>query len=258
MKMKTKTSMSVLVVAASMLIFPQLSLAQEADTHPFYVSLDCMKSTAVDYVQVEKEIWQPMHQELVNQGKRISWALYEVHYGDRSKCDYYTVTTFAGEQQLNADVEYDEAFKTVHGKKNMEKAMARTLASRERVSTELWVRVDSTEINDHRFAIVNMMHASDPVVYEKMESDVFKPGHRAMVDSGHRAGWSIYALVSPTGTSIPYNYSTVDFTDSLGPAPMAESMMSAHPDRDLEDMHEMLELRENVSSETWARVLATE
>lgn len=201
-----------------------------------------MKSTAADYVDVETEIWQPMHRELVNQGKPISWALYKVQYGERSKCDYYTVTTYAGDQQLNADAAYDEAFKTVHPDNDMEIAIARTLASRERVSTELWVRVDSTEIKEHRFAVVNMMHASDPDVYEQMESDIFKPGHQAMVDSGH----------------LRTKCSTVDFTDSLGPAPMAESMMSAHPDRDLEDMHEMLEFRENVSSETWARVAATE
>lgn len=244
-------------IAAFLCLIAAVTLAQQPDAGPLYVTVDCMKSTAADYVLVEKDIWQPMHQELVNQGKRNSWALYSVEYGDRSKCDFYTVTTFLGEKQLNADPAYDDAFKTVHGDKHLSKEMAKTLASRERVSTELWMNVDSTEIKDHRFVVVNMMYADDPDVYEKMESEVFKPGHQALVDGGHRAGWSVYTLVSPTGTSIPYNYSTVDFVNELGPAPMAESMIIANPDRDLEDMHKMLELREHVSSETWALVATT-
>jgi len=246
------------IITAGILVASHTATAQQSDAGPLYLSLDCMKSTATDYVDLEKDIWQAMHQELVNRGKRTSWALYAVEFGDRSKCDYYTVTTFTGEEQLNADPAYEAAFEAAHPRKSWAKTMARTLASRERVSSELWVSVDSTEIKEHRFAIVNMMYARDPDVYERMESDVFKPGHQTLVDGGHRAGWSVYTLVSPIGTSVPYNYSTVDFVNELGPAPMAESMITAHPGLDLEEMHEMLELREHVSSETWARIAGTE
>jgi len=256
--MQTTSLRTILIIAAGLLVPPGVATAQDEESQPLYVSVDCMKSAAADYVAVETEIWQPMHQELVNQGKRNSWALYSVYFGDRSKCDYYTVTSYLGEEQLNADPAYDETFMAVHAGKDMAKEMSRTAASRERVATELWVAVDSTEIKEHRFAVVNMMHAEDPDVYERMESKTFKPGHQALIDSGHRAGWSVYALVSPTGTSIPYNYSTVDFMNRLGPAPVAESMLSAHPDRDLEAMYEMLALREDVRSETWALVAATE
>ena len=255
--METRTQRTCHLVTLLLCIMPALTLAQQPDAGPMYVTVDCMKSTAADYVLVETDIWQPMHQELVHQGKRNSWALYSVEYGNRSKCDFYTVTTYLGEKQLNADPGYDTAFKAVHDNKNFSKEMAKTMASRERVSTELWMYIDGTEINDHRFVVVNMMYADDPDVYEKMESEVFKPGHQALVDGGHRAGWSIYTLISPLGTSIPYNYSTVDFVNELGPAPMAESMMMANPDRDLEEMHKMLELREHVSSEIWALVATT-
>jgi len=40
--------------------------------------------------------------------------------------------------------------------------------------------------------------------------------------------------------------------------PMAEAMLAAHPDRDLEAINEMLQLRDHVSSETWALVTATD
>lgn len=255
--MKTRITLNaVLFIASGMLLMPSVAAAQEGQ--PLYVSVDCMRSTATDYTDVETDIWQPMHQELVNQGKRNSWSLYWVQYGDRSRCDFYTVTTYLGNEQLNADPAYEDVFAAVHGKKGMAGAMARTFASRENVATELWVAVDATEITPHRFAIVNLMHADDPDIYERMESSIFKPGHQALVDSGHRAGWSVYALMAPTGTATPYNYSTVDFVNEIGPVPMAESLISAHPDRDLETLHEMLELREQVSSETWALITATE
>jgi len=246
-----------IVVAAAVLVVSGAAIAEDGDQQALYVAVDCMKSTAADYTSVEMEIWQPMHQELVNQGKRNSWALYSVMYGDRSRCDYYTVTTYLGQEQLNASSSYDDVYRAVHQDENIAEAMARTSASRQHVATQLWVAVDGTEINDHSFAVVNLMYAEDPDAYERMETRVFKPGHQALVNGGHRAGWALYELVAPTGTSIPYNFSTVDFVDHLNPVPMAEAMLAAHPDRDLEAMQELLELRDHVSSETWALVATT-
>ena len=231
--------------------------AQDEERQPLYVSVDCMKSTAYDYTEIETEIWQPMHQELVNQGKIDSWSLYWVMYGDRSKCDFYTVTTYLGQEQLDASASFEKAFQAAHPDSDYGEAMRSTWASRRHVATELWVVVDRTEIREHRFAVVNRMSAEDPVAYEQMESRVFKPGHQKLLDGGYRSGWAMYALISPTGSSIPYNFSTVDFTNHLGPVPMAESMMSANPERDLDVMQALLELRDHVRSETWAIVATT-
>ena len=63
--------------------------------------------------------------------------------------------------------------------------------------------------------------------------------------------------MSPLGSSIPYNYGTVDFVDNLSPVPMAEAMLAANPDRDLDAMNRLLELRDHVLSETWALVAGT-
>ena len=245
-------------MAVAMLLISGAAAAQDGGPARVYVTVDCMKSTAMDYEQLEQDVWRPMHQHLVNQGKRQSWALYRVMYGDRSRCDYYTVTTYRGDEQLNADPGYGAAFEAVHPREDIVKAMDRTLAAREQVSTELWMLIDQTEIRSHRFAIVNKMFASDPIAYETMESDVFKGGHQALIDSGHRAGWAVYSLVSPIGTSVPYNYGTVDFVNDLSPVPMAEAMLAANPGRDLDAMHELLALRDHVLSETWALVAATD
>ena len=254
MKMTTLFSA---VIAAAILGIPCATIAQDDDQPSLYVSVDCMRSMVPDYQSVETDIWKPIHQERVDQGKINSWALYWVMYGDRSTCDYYTVTSYLGQEQLNANPSFEAVFQAVHKDKNVMKAMARTWASRQHVATELWVLVDSTQIQEHRFAVVNTMHAEDPDAYERMETEVFKSGHQALVDGGHRAGWGMYELVSPLGTSVPYNFSTVDFVNHLNPVPMAEAMLSAHPNRDLEAMHELLGLRDNVRSETWALVAAT-
>ena len=68
----------------------------------------------------------------------------------------------------------------------------------------------------------------------------------------------MYRLVSPVGTSIPYDYSTVDFSNQLSPVPMAEAMLRAHPDRDLEAIQALLELREQVVAETWVLIATTQ
>ena len=65
-------------------------------------------------------------------------------------------------------------------------------------------------------------------------------GHEALIADGHRAGWAVYSLISPVGSSIPYNYGTADFVNELGPVPR------------------LLKLREGVLSETWELVTATD
>jgi hypothetical protein len=254
MQLTTLLQATLLVV---LLALTGAASSQDDEQTTIYVAVDCMKSTSGDYQGVETEIWQPMHQKRVDQGEISSWALYWVMYGDRSTCDYYTVTSFRGQEQLNATPDFAEVFESVHKGKDVMQAMARTSASREHVATHLWMLVDSTEIREHRYAIVNMMYADDPDRYESMERQVFKPGHQALVDGGHREGWAMYELVSPIGTSVPYNFGTVDLVNHLNPVPMAEAMLAAHPDRDLEAINEMLQLRDHVSSETWAMVTAT-
>ena len=245
-----------IVTAVFMMLYASLAAAQEQP--PQYVSVDCMKSTSPDYTDVETELWQPMHQRRVNQGKISSWALYRVLYGDRTKCDFYTVTVFTGAEQLNADPDFEEVFAAVYPDRDMQQAMASTWEARKHMATHLWLMVDHVGVTKHRYAVVNKMYARDPDMYERMETRVFKPGHQALIESGHRSGWGMYELVMPLGSSIPYNYQTVDFMNDLNPVPMAEALMTAHPDRDLDALEDLLQLRDQVSSETWVLVAATE
>ena len=120
--------------------FPGLLFAQDDRSSSTYVAVECMKSSAPGYEQLELEVWLPAHQYLVNKGKRNSWALYRVMYGDRSRCDYYTVTTYRGVDQLNAPAGYEEAFAAVHADHDFGKLVSKTLAAREHVASELWLQ----------------------------------------------------------------------------------------------------------------------
>ena len=228
-------------VTATILAIPGIAVAQEEDEQQQYVAVDCVKSISTDLSSSQADAWLSAHQELVDKGQQNSWALYSVLYGDRSRCDFYAVTTFLGDEQLNNNQSIEDAFESVPS-----------------VATELWIVVDRTAIEKHRYAVVNFMHAPDPDAYQRMESRVFKPGHQSLLDSGHRAGWAMSELVSPVGTSIPYNFSTVDFSNFLSPVPMGEAMIAANPDRGLEEMHDLLQLREHVSSQTLLLIAATE
>ncbi|MDJ0749054.1 MAG: hypothetical protein QNJ11_06200 [Woeseiaceae bacterium] len=254
--MREVCSIALLVALATTISWT--AVADDNGVTPVYFSVECMKSTSADYEQLETDIWKPMHQYLVDQGQRTAWALYRVAYGDRSRCDYYTVTTHTGDGQLHAAPDYAAAFAAAHPNADAAKAMEKTFAAREIVSAELWMQIDRTDMRPHRYAIFNKMFADDPVAYESMESEVFKAGHEALIADGHRSGWSVYSLVAPTGSAIPYNYGTIDFVNELGPVPMAEAMLRGNPDRDLDELYELLELREDVLSETWELVTSTE
>ena len=111
-------------LSAVLLALSAVAPAQDENEPTLYVAVDCMKSTTGDYRGVETEIWQPMHQARVDQGQIESWALYWVMYGDRSSCDYYTVTSFRGQEQLNTNPDYAKIFESAHKGKNVMKAMA--------------------------------------------------------------------------------------------------------------------------------------
>lgn len=106
------------------LAIPVHSVAAEEENEPVFIVSHCMKVKSQNYLSVEKDMWLPMHQELVNQGKKNNWALYRVLYGDRSNCDYYVIESYIGEEQLSeARDSLGKIFKKVHPGQNIEEAM---------------------------------------------------------------------------------------------------------------------------------------
>lgn len=249
-----------LACGLAMAAYPASSFAQEGpEDEPLYVAVDCMKARTADYESVETDIWLPVHQELVKQGKKVGWSFYSVLYGDRSKCDYYTVNTYRGAAQLNDAPPFAEVFAKVHPDKSWDEVWEKTFASREMPRAELWVLVEGLAPASHQYAIVNQMFAEDGDEYVSLEREVYKPVAQALVDAGHRTGWGVYALQAPFGISVPYNFGTVDLTDSLGPVPWVETVKQAHPDREYAEINQLTEqIRDFIGSEVWVRLASTE
>jgi len=248
-----------LLLPLGWLALPVHSVAAEEKNEPVFIISHCMKVKSQNYLSVEKDMWLPMHQELVNQGKKKNWALYRVLYGDRSNCDYYVIESYVGEEQLSeAHDSLEEIFNKVHPGQNIEEAMNKTESSRDMASTSLWVKIDTVGIKPHTFVTVNWMNAKEPDKYISLERNIWKPIHQELLNKGHIAGWGLYALASPRGSLQGYNFATVDFSNKLGPLPIESALKSVHPNKNIDDIFdEASTVREDVYSQTWVKIANT-
>lgn len=251
MPRKTLHLMTLCLLLGVTVVEPVSAQEAEPEAEPRYVILDCMKSTSSDYQAVEMELWKPVHQELISQGRKLQWAFYWVMFGDRSECDYYTANVVT-QSQLNGPGDFQAVFETVHAGKDVDEMMARTSAAREMVWSQLWLIHDMVQPNDFSYVQVNQMDADDSDAYISMEREVYRPVHAALVKDSVTAGWGLYQLMSPHGSSIGYNFGTVDFLKSLGGIDFGSYMQKAHPDKDVAALNEQTgEVRDMVRSEVW-------
>ncbi len=230
---------------------PNLAAGQADSTQ--YVQVDCMKSRTNDYPDVERNIWKPIHAELVKQGRKLSWAFYRVWYGDRSECDYFTVNVYRGIEAVEDDQpDFQDIYKKVHPKRTLDKDMNKTWASREMVWSELWIQVDGVGPGEFKYVQVNYMAADSGDAYVEMERETYKPVHAALMEAGETGGWGLYQRLWPLGTSSAYNYGTVDFLKDLGAIPFVEYFEKVHPGADVDAIGERTTAtRDLVSGSIW-------
>lgn len=257
MKSSSYLGLTLILTVSSLLAAPPVR-AQVDST--LYLAVGCLMSMSPDYVDVEQQLWKPMHQEMVNQGQKVFWALYWVQYGSREECDYYTVNAYVGAEALEeAYADLPEVFAKVHPDKDFGEAMAKTYASRKFVRSQLWTQVAGIRPESFRYAYVNLMSAPDGGAYVDLETTVFQPVHEAFVDDGVTKGWYLYALAVPYGSTVAYNFATVDFVDNLGPIPWGDYMAKVHPDRTMDEIYdEMDEARDHLLGELWYLIDRTE
>ena len=118
---------------------------QQAAVNPAVVEVGCMKVDPLkndDYLKLEHDIWKPIHQERIKQGRMRSWTLYEVRYpsGSQRECDYRTVNTYSSLADTERPIA-DVAAK-VHPGMPIAELVRRTVAGRDFARGELWYVVD--------------------------------------------------------------------------------------------------------------------
>ena len=128
--------------------FVNTAFTQQAAANPTVVEVGCMKVDPLkndDYLKLEHDIWKPMHQERIRQGRMRSWTLYEVRYpaGSQRECDYRTLNTY--NSLADTDRPIADIVAKVHPSMPMAELVRRTVSGRDFARGELWYQVDHAQ-----------------------------------------------------------------------------------------------------------------
>ncbi len=225
-----------------------------------YAVVDFMKvkpENVSKYIELEKTVWKPVHQERIKQGEIVGWQLYSIRYtGTEDEYNYVTVTIFNDPSKLantfNIDVQ-----KVLPGK-DLDKLYQETLESRELVKTRLFVRQSSIQESiPFNYIEVDFMHVRQggDDEYVDVEENIWKPVHEELINSRTRAGWSLWHIVFPGGYGMDYQYVTVNEFSSfsqIGSGDYNAAFNKVHEGKNIDElMQRTLDSRVLAKSELW-------
>jgi hypothetical protein len=139
--MQIKTHVLVALVSVSFLGGSMVSSALTQQQSPPVYHVNFMKTQpgkAGDYVRLEREIWKPIHQELVRTGRMHSWAVYAVEYPYGTAHEYDFVTIDAHASLADAHRSIDDVVGQVHPSLTFEEIDSQTEGTRSLVRGEVW------------------------------------------------------------------------------------------------------------------------
>lgn len=171
------------------------------------------------YEAMEKELWKPMHQELVDQGACEGWFLYSIPYpgGTDAEYHYATVRLYSDISQIESPLSnLEELFNKVHPNMDAAEMTEKTLSSRDLVKTyraSNWKSVMS-ETFDGPSNLIQLVYFHVPMhnwtAYQEMEEKYFLPTHKKEMETGYRYGWAGWMMERPMGMNHPYQFVAVD------------------------------------------------
>lgn len=250
--MKTTTSQVVarlisLWVFIAGLMTPYTVSCQSNDR--LYVQAAFMKVKSgmnAEYVKLEREIWKPIHQERVKQGKITGWQISEVMYpaGSDREYDFVVVSLVRGWKNIETMWDgMDEIAKKVLTKEQLAR-MDKTEQTRDMIRVELWAVEDMVFRNPNGGAPWKYMTVGFKDVpfgfgkwaeYASMEKELAKPLHQQKINAGKMAGWSLEWLSYPYDATKPGSVITIDFFDrweDLQGGDFWEDLKKMHPNMD--------------------------
>ncbi len=128
--------------------FVNTGFTQQATANPTIVEVACMKVDPLkdeEYLKLEHDLWRPVHQERIKQGRMRSWTMYEVRYpaGSQRECDYRVVNTYNSLADIDRPIA--DIFAKVHPSIPIAEVGRRTISARDLARGELWYQVDQTQ-----------------------------------------------------------------------------------------------------------------
>lgn len=224
MRKTTFKTLMALFAMAGLLLSTSVDLpAQEEDAGAIYFQFDYMKSKNGDYVAMERELWKPVHQQRIKDGKLLWWGLYSVNFPSGTMADYDYVTINVYDSPARFEDGYSELekwMKAAHPDKDFEKMGQRTTDSRDIVWSEVFELIDRAvgpQGKPAKYLVANRMKVKpgEGQAYVEMERKGYMPAHKMAVDKGLRENWWLLGRTLPYGASYGYNFMTLDAYDSM-------------------------------------------
>src|SRR5688572_13148343 len=243
-----------------------VAIAAFAQVVPKYVDIAFIKSTASDFVSVEKKMWVPVHQQLIKDGKKIGWYLYRVKYptGTDAGYNYVRFNVFAEWKQAEAPYAgVAKTIKKVHPNLDTTAFGKNTSQSREILWEQLFQVIDeaAAKVNQpSKYIVVNQVKsvAGAEGEYVKMERTYFKPFHTERVARSVMNNWSLYKPIMPYGEKYPYDYVTLNgFStwDQITANNPPDVWKKVHGDLNFDQIHtQILQKRITINNEVWELV----
>lgn len=233
------------------------------------------------YLELEQNLWKPIHRQRVENGTIDGWNLYEVVYpagGDR-EYDYVTVAFYDEWNRLEnpyAGIDPEQ----IHPNTDPQEIVDQTLKARTLVHSEVVEIIDSVTVDDQEsgteeaqesesggYLMVDFMEVPQGggSAYVQMEQDLFKPVHQQLVEQSGQEAWFLVERQF-AGANDAYQYMTIQPYESwsdVRPAARSEAMMSTfqdvHPEMDTSEVAErVLETRTVARREIWRLVDSVE
>ena len=248
----------------TLIIFISSPTAHSQGIPSLFVVVDFMKVQPENYgkyLEVEQEIWKPMHQERINQGIIVGWYLYAVEFsGSSDEYNYVVITLYDNSEKLENPWMPDIPGK-VHPEKNIEEIMKQTYDSRNHIKSELFYSIATApEIPLEKPAAymqVNYMKVEPAFQsnYEQLESEIWLPIHNESIRSGRTTGWGLWSSLFPRGAERPYQYITLNAFSEYSyvfELDFSIPFKNIHPEKDFAEAQEKTrQLRKIARTELW-------
>lgn len=94
-----------------------------------------------NYIDIERFVWKPIHEELQREMKIASWSLWNLWFYTHTDYRYITMNSFYEYKDLDS-YNYSETFQKVHKGQDIQNKFLNTDEARTSVKSELWELVD--------------------------------------------------------------------------------------------------------------------
>ena len=241
---------------------PHKAIAQNVPS--LFVVVDYMKVKPGDhaeYLDVEQNIWKPLHEERIDRGILVGWLLYAVQFsGSDDRYNYVVINLYDNADYLETPWEPGIPQK-VHPKLSIDEISQRTQNSRETVKSELFYSVATAPAIPLEvpaaYMEVNYMNVKPGLEsqYEQLESDIWLPIHNESINSGHTTGWGLWRALYPSGAGQEYQYLTLNtfsnFANIFG-LDFSVPFNIIHPDKDFNEVLDQTQkTRTTMRTELW-------